>query len=485
MKQLGKEALLYAIGTFLRRIATFLLVPLYTATLSSAEYGVIETLNVFVQTLLIFLNFGLSNALLRYYNEGKDEADTAIMLRTSSLLVLLLSSLVFFSLLPFSTGLEQALFKGRFSYLLLLLAFGWAVGGALNEQVFAYYRARRDAVSYVLISLSTFLLLGSLNVVFVRVLRLGVWGVLFGNILATWGVTIWLSIGFWSSSQVVSVRWARVFLSFGVPLIFSRFGWLILNSADRFFLAYYRDLSEVGLYSLGYKAGLIVQIVVIVPFQLAWGPYVFAHASKGNIQNLARVFTYLVLVFGLVGTAIFMFGSEIVSLLGSSKYPDAEAVIPYVLVAYLFQGIYYWSASIFHLERRTVLMGMIVLGMAGLNVLLNRLWVPVWGWHGAAYATVVTISGTGIVMFAVAQKLCTVHLESKRLAKVALAMMLIMLVYWMVPSYPGLLGWLFRGLLLLSLTPILYAFGFFEQSELYFVSTISNSFIRKLHFRHR
>ena len=272
-------------------------------------------------------------------------------------------------------------------------------------------------------------------------MNLKVFGVLLGNLIVVWGANLLLASKFWGQARTISIKWAKELFKFGSPLVFSMVGWLILNSADRYFLAYYRDLSEVGLYSLGYKVGLAVQVAVITPFQLAWGPYMLNQAARGHGQethDYARIFTYLLLGFSFVGMGMLIFSPEIVRVLGSGKFPQAVKVVPFVILAYLFNGVYYWAGSFFHLTKRTILLSIIDFSMAGLNLLLNWLWIPKWGWWGAAFSTVITIGGVGIISLLVQQRIYPVSLEVGKLVKLFLGVLLVLLLFVFTPQLPSL-----------------------------------------------
>jgi O-antigen/teichoic acid export membrane protein len=482
LRGLGKESLLYAIGTSLQRVASLLLVPVYTSALTVSEYGALETLVVIVQTLTILLNFGLSVALLRYYVECEDEAEVAVMVRTSTVLVVGLSLGMLVLLSPFFGRIAMAFFEEVAYGWSVVLAFLWAIAGALNRQLFAYYRARQDARTYVTLSVSFFLLLVALNIFLVRILDLGLVGVLLGNLIVMWGTNLWMAMRFWRQGRTLSRHWARRLLRFGFPLVFSMIGWLILNSADRYFLAYYRELSEVGLYSLGYKTGLIVQMGVIVPFQLAWGPFVFnQYAAREELatEDFSRVFTYLMLAMSIVGLGIFLFAAEFTRILGSGKLDEAAEVVPYVLLAYLFNGIYYWAGSFFNLKKRNASLSAIVFSMAGLNLLLNWAWIPEWGWIGAARATLVTIGGTGLLTLFFGELFYRVPLQWGRLVKLLLGVVIVVSAYHFIPIPAGIVGWLVRGGMLLLLPAWLVIVNFLDSSEVKLVISLPRSLLRK------
>src|SRR5512133_1594338 len=100
-KQFGSAMILYAIGTFLQRIGAFILVPLYTSVLLIPEYGALETITVTFQVFMILINFGLSNALIRFYHECHNDDDVYKMIRSSWVSVIGISIVMFLIVSPF------------------------------------------------------------------------------------------------------------------------------------------------------------------------------------------------------------------------------------------------------------------------------------------------------------------------------------------------------------------------------------------------
>ncbi len=111
VKKLGKNTIYYTVGTFLRYSVTFILIPVYTSTLTISEYGALETLNVIVQSLLILMTFGLSNALMRYYVECKDEEEVSTMIRSATVMVFFLSVGFILISFPFFDVISSQLLK--------------------------------------------------------------------------------------------------------------------------------------------------------------------------------------------------------------------------------------------------------------------------------------------------------------------------------------------------------------------------------------
>jgi O-antigen/teichoic acid export membrane protein len=355
------------------------------------------------------------------------------------------------------------------------LTFFWAIGGALNQQYFAYYRARQEARTYIIVSILYFVIATTLNIWFVRYLNFKVAGVLYGNLAVVWGINLIAFIKFFGRDRSLSFVWMKKLFGFGFPLLFGIISWMILNSADRYFLAYYRDLSEVAVYGLGYKVGLIAQIAVVTPFQLAWAPFMFtksASSTENVREEFSRFFTYLLTGFCFVGMGIFLFSKEIINLFGSGKYSQGSEVIPFVLIAYLFSGVFYWAGSFLNLTKKTFVYSIILILMAALNLFLDWLWIPTYGWHGAAWATVITIGGAGMLTLIAGEFAYPIRLEKARILKLLIVVGIIVLARNILDTYRVHSSFSLAIVLLLAMPLLLFIVGFFTQQEKAYLHTI-------------
>lgn len=469
LRQLSKETLYYAIGNFFQRGTAFILVIVYTSALSITVYGQYETLYTIVQALILLLNFGLSIALIRYCVDCKNEQEIDILVRTSTLLCLILSSISFLFILPMLPSMGKAFLGSKQSVTLLALAFFWAIGSSLNLQLFSYYRARRKVFTFLKLSFTNFVSLILVNLILVYLVGLGLLGILLANILIVWVLNLAMSLGFWLRGRSVSLAWGKKLLAYGFPLIFTGMAMLVLNSGDRMFLAYYRSFPEVAVYSLGYKVGLIAQIMVVQPFELAWAPYVFNHyaAKKGEAKpDYARIFTYLMIIFCFAGVGLFIFTPEVVALLGSGKIAESAAVVPYVIIAYLFYSIFCWASTFIMLVEKNIYLTVIAILIAGVNTFLNRLWIPTLGWHGAAISTIICFLGLALLTMLTVRSLFPIQLEWRRLVILLLLVIVTVSVSLFIPQNGNLESWLLRLAVLLVIPSGLLILRFFLPEEI-------------------
>lgn len=210
-------------------------------------------------------------------------------------------------------------------------------------------------------------------------------------------------------------------LKYGLPLCPAiLFGWVI-DFSDRYFLRHFLTLSEVGLYSLGYKFGQITYMAVL-SFLMCWGPILFSIIKEKNApETIARLSTYIVSAFMFITLIVSSFSREIVALMAQSSYLASYKVIPLISFSYYLFGLYMLFLSGIQVSKQ-VFKQPIILGAASvLNISLNLILIPRLGIIGAAVATLLTYLFVVLYTYLEAQRSYAIPYE---LNKIALATLL-------------------------------------------------------------
>lgn len=447
-KDLGKDISIYAIGNIAQRAVIFILIPLYTNTLTMSEYGLVETIAVTIQILIFIMDLGMSRSVLRYYSRYQDDPRQLGHMTTTGLTLMLFSGI--------STLAVGILFQESFSNIL----FGdpkyspvliWTLISSflqtINLWIVILFRAKRQPGRFVLVSIINLVMLTALTFYFVRYLRLGVFGVLYAQCIVYLLIDAALLPGALNLRRTqISFSWglARQLFNFGFPLIFTMAGMLAMNSIDRFFLVHYRGFEDVAIYSLGVRIAAILGMLTVTPFQLAWGPFLFSKEKQDMSKFASRFFTYLILVLTFGGTIFLFFSRELVLLLSSENYLDAQSVVVFMLVSTTLMGVYYWAGGLVNLVEKTWKLGFIVIFAALCNVSLNYLLTPKFGWVGAAWSDVLGISIAAGLTFSLAIRNYSISFENRRILIIGLFFVYSWSFYYLTQN--TIIGWASVGM---------------------------------------
>ena len=408
-RRLAQSFALYGSANFGIRALNFLLIVVYSHYLRPYDYGVIYMAEIVAAFLAIFAGLSIDGALQRLYFQHSHDSDE---LRSY------LGNTIRFGFSWMAVFLALALVLGRnvqsylpahasvpfYPYIAMAIATATASQGI--QYRLALYQAAQRPRPYVLLSLVFALLTGACCIYGVVVRRGGALGMMKGKLVAAAFIFLLTA---WSMRSFLTARFqwkfVRESLSFGLPLI----PHLVMASglvvADRFILEHYRNLTEVGIYSLAYTFGMVMYLVTQSLSQ-AWLPMFFELAGDEtkNRQLLGRICSGLAVFLLALACLGILLSPLFVHISLDYRYRAAARIVPLVVMGYLFHALF----SLFDLSilqaKRTASVFMISLIALTVNLALNFAMIPRWGMYGAAWATTIAYAVEAVGAFALAQR---------------------------------------------------------------------------------
>lgn len=471
--KLSWHSIIYGFGVVVSQVVGFFLIPVYTRYLTPSDYGTLEIFTTTSSILSIIFVMGLSSALFRSYFLHDDPEKKKAVVSTAFVYLSLTSAILSLLLIALASNFSHILFHSTeytLYFRLIFISLFCDVGVVITLSVF---RAREEPIRYALVTVARLLISISLNIVFVVVLHKGVLGILEANLITSGSLyvillgTIIRRAGFNFSSEEL-----KRMLAFGLPLVPAGLGSWILTLSDRYFLQFMSTSSELGLYSLGYKLGLVVNALVVGPFITAWSPFAFAVWKEKNAKQIySRVFTYFFLVTMFIALVLSCLSNEVLGLMATPAFHGAYKVIPLIALSYVIYGSYEVLSVGIGLMAKTKYSALIVAIAAIVNLGLNYLLIPDFGMMGAAGATLASYLLLAISSYLVSRRFYTVDYDWGRVAKIFFAAAIVFSgsffisdTYGVVHSY--VIVGVFKLLALLTFPVLLYFFGFYQPEEI-------------------
>jgi len=264
-------------------------------------------------------------------------------------------------------------------------------------------------------------------------------------------------------------------LPFSFPIVFVAAGFFILNASDRYFLAHFVGMNEVAIYALGYKLTFILLHFIIIPIDLAYAPYVFDHLNDPDIKKkMAQIFTLSILLITLVGSAILFVSEDLIRLIAPADFNSSYAVTFCIMPVVAFTGILYWAAVLIHISKKTYIIGVTITVSSILNLWLNYMLIPRFGWKGAVISTNGSYLLAVIVIFCVGMHLYKVKLELKRLAIIISAVVSLFVIYYFLNQANRIIYYGGVGLSYFLIFGVFHQISFFNRAERSLISSIFN-----------
>lgn len=408
-RRLLTGSIVYALAILGTKALSFLLTPLFTRFLTPADYGLVALAQNLGGLFGVLCGLGGGGALRLYFDYMHDESllrrYISTVLRTAGILTVGAFAIAYLAgphvIALFGTGFSVPFFP----YVALAIAAA-AILQPVQYRLLLYQVQSR---AWAFAALSTGLMVASSlgMILFVMIIQRGAVGLLVGDLFGT-AVTAaaalfllrkWIFIG-WDS------RFVNETMRLGIPLVANQFMVLGLEVADRFILQRYRDVAEVGLYSLAYTFGMVMFMVTLAIRQ-AWSPAFLELASQGEGQRRTIGRTTSGLCTLMVGIAIIgsALAPDVVRAVVDPRYAEAGRVIPLIIGAYLLWGLYgLFSLSALHVKRPGILISINGVALA-INLVANFWLVPSAGMYGAAYATLASYGVAAVLMYIYGQRL--------------------------------------------------------------------------------
>ena len=443
------------------------MIPLYTHYLSPADYGVLELMDLTINVISMLMGMGVGSAIIRFYHYYESPRDKAEVF-TTALIFMAIVCLIAVGISEWFAKPISRMVLGKLEYYryfqIIFISMGLQTLATVPESVLL---AKKQSIMFSVISVGTLISYLTFNILFLVAFKMGVTGILlsmlFTKILNN---SCLLIITSRHARLSFSLKKLEEMVNFGLPLVPAGIGMFTMHFSDRFFVQKLCSLNDLGLYSLGYKFGMIISILITAPIFRIWNTQRFEIAKTDHgKQVLGRIFTYYSAMVIFAGLGISVFIKEIIFIMAAPGFQEATAVVTLVALGYIFYGVASYFTLGMMITNRTKYIACVQVSAAGISILFNMFFISRYGVMGAAISTVLSFLFLAIFSFIISQKLYSVPFEYGRVAILfALAMSIFGLSRWI--ELPLLMSVGVKSLLILGFPLILFLGSFFYEDEI-------------------
>jgi O-antigen/teichoic acid export membrane protein len=380
-RNLKEAGLLYFAAALFNKGIAFLTIPIFTRLLSPSDYGVVNTYNSWVDILTVFLSMALYMAIRTSYidfPERKNEFLSTVMTFT------FLLAFIAFML----TILLQRFIHRTFLYMIFLCILqGFSAAVLMNYSQFLMmdykYRLRTmymvlpNALS-VVISIFSIIYVVKENLYNGRIVPTAL-------VFVVCGAFIMIRT-YVKSPPKIDLELLTYGLKISVPLVFHGIALSMLSQFDRTMIAYYADTSQTGIYSLVYNFSMITTVITIA-LQGLWLPWFMDSLKKKKYRIInKRARDYTIVMSTSIG-ALILVGPELLKFISDKTYWDGIQILPPLMISNYIIFAYTLYVNVEHFHKKTISIAVFTVIAAAVNVALNYLLIPSYGYIAAAYTT--------------------------------------------------------------------------------------------------
>lgn len=410
LRLLAKDTAIYGLSSIVGRFLNWLLVPLYTYTLTNAaEYGIVTNLYSWLALLMVLLTYGMETTFFRYANKEGANPQTVF---STAFLSIAASTLIFCAgALFFLRPIGEALQYNGHSELIVLIMVILALD-LLMAIPFCYLRFLSRPIRFASLKLLFIAINIGLNLFFLLVMPRIVEGTQWEERLLQpgWEIksiivsnligNVVLFFALLPTILSVSLRfdftlWKQM-MRYTYPLLILGLAGMLNQTADKILLPLLVDnkqeaLSMLGIYGANFKIA-VVMVMFAQAFRFAYEPYFFAQGKQKGEDNrimLANAMKYFI-IFALFIYLGVMGYLDILKYFIGPTYYEGLKIVPIVMITELLFGIFFNLSVWYKLTDKTQWGAYFSIAGAIITIGLNILFIPKYGYWACAWVGLIS-----------------------------------------------------------------------------------------------
>jgi len=431
LKRFFKDTIIYGIAAVLPRAINIILVKLHTNSLQSDKYAENTIYFVYAAYFNALLTYGMETAFFRFFTKEKNKGKVI----STSFISLLATTLLFLTLM-FIYSENIAAYLGftkpiNFQILILVTTFD-----TLVVIPYAYLRVTNRPIKFAFYKIINVLVFAFFNLYFLLYIPYAVkngayapqfitdsfhqyslvFYIFIANLIASLVTLILLLPVIFKFNLTFDKKLLYKMLGYGLPIMISSIAYVTNENLDKLLLNNYLGKEQMGIYAACYKLGVFMSLYIMA-FKLGAEPFFFNHAKEKNAKNTySRILNWFTL-FGAVFLLIIVVFIDLFAnlLLGKEEYFQALAIVPIILLANLFLGIYYNLSVWFKLTDKTRYGMYFSLIGAAITIVFNLIYIPIIGFMASAWATLIAYSFMASISYFIGKKYYSVPYQIKNI----------------------------------------------------------------------
>jgi O-antigen/teichoic acid export membrane protein len=432
-KKLAGDTAIYGMSSIVGRFLNWWLMPLYVNLFKPEEYGIVTNLYAYVAFFMVFLTYGMETGFFRFASKNSESEKVY----STSLVSLFFSSLLFLILI--------ILFKNPLASLIkypehpeYILWFGFILAiDAFTAIPFARLRLNNRPVKFAVVRLinigfnicfNLFFLLLCPKLIennpdsiisFVYSPQIGVGYVFVSNLLASVVTLLLLLPEIFKFSFYFDKALLQKILKYSFPILIVGMAGILIQQIDKILIPFLipeenLPMKQLGIYGAAVKIAVLMNMF-IQAFRYAFEPFFFSQAESKNDKNIyAEIMKYFV-IFGLLIFLGMMLYIDVIKLIIPLDYEEGFTIVPVVMLANLFFGIYFTLSLWYKLTDMTRYGAYISVLGAVITITLNFILIPVFGYKGSAAALLTAFFIMMVISYFLGQKYYPVPYNLKRI----------------------------------------------------------------------
>lgn len=462
-KELLKNTAIVSIGKICTQLITFFLLPLYTAMLSPAEYGIVDLLNTLVGLFLPILTFQIEQGIFRFLVERRDSRREQEILVSTTLTIVFGQIAVFGSIF----FLLSFFIQNEYKYFLALNL----LANVFSSVLLQITRGLGDNLKYAIGSFLSAVTTVCLSVLFVVVFKWAAYGMLLatflGHMTCAGFVVVSGKIYTFFKKSLFDKELAISVLKFSFPLVPNMISWWVINASNRTVISGVLGLAYNGIFSTATKFSSLITTLYAV-FNLTWTESASLYIDNEDASDFfSHILDIIIRLFGSICLCVIVFMPFVFPIMVNEKFAEAYFQIPILMVGSLFYVFVSFLGSVYVAKKITGEIAKTSILSAIINISINIALIHFIGLYAASIATAVSYIAMFIYRYIDSRKYVKLRMNKGLLTVLFLSYALSIAVYYVNHSVLSMVwaGIMAVTMLLINKKTLLFLLDFLRKKQ--------------------
>lgn len=417
LKELFNNGLVYGISSSFQSISGFILLPLLTNYISTDKFGVYSLILLMSTFSNAIFYLGASSALGRFYYDIDTDKYRSNITTISFLITLSGAFLLIFLSFTFASKISLLLFYSDEYKIEIICSMVATALTFLTTFLLLILRYEKKATSFLIFTVTSTILNFFVSYILLIKYNAGmlspILGILFSNATI---FTILIIKKFKTLSLNFDSKYFYPILTFGLQTALTGLLYYILDWIDRIILKNLLSLSDVGIYSLGYRIASIINMLFVLPFSLIWAPMRMQYSkAENNDQFVTKVISYYTII-GILFISFSIIVGDIFfdRIFKNDSYIPALKIFPIIMFSLFIYGYQNILDFGIYLHKKVYIYILVSIIGIFLNIILNYILIRLTGTLGAAYSTLLTYFSIIFLIYIISNKYHKINLDYNR-----------------------------------------------------------------------
>ena len=430
-KQLLKNTAIVTVGKISTQLVTFLLLPVYTAILSTTEYGVVDLLNTLVSLLLPIVTFQVEQALFRKLIEIREDEEQKGVVITTTIISVTIQCIVYLMIFL----LISTFINNEYKYFLATNV----IASIFSSLMLQMTRGLGDNTTYAIGSFITTLSTIILNILFIVVFRFGAYGMLTATMLANIVCVIYITIRKKIYKYIIpsqfNMNTLKKLWKYSFPLIPNALSWWIFTASDRIIVSAMLSVGANGILSVAHKfPNVYISFYNIL--NITWTETAALHINDEDSEKFfSNIINIIIKIFSSLAIGIIACLPFVFNIIINQKFAEAYLYVPILMFASICNVVIGAISVVYVAKKDTKAIASTSIVSAIINIITHLGLIKFIGLYAAPVSTAIAYFSMMIYRFIHVRKYITIKLEKGLILKITIVMALAIIAYYIRNIY--------------------------------------------------